>query len=190
MQHRRQQLDGDRRAFTDAAVDGDGAAMRGDDVPHDAETDAGAADLRVDGPPAAIERLEDVRQVGGVDAEAAIGDANPHDAVVRRCAVTSTAPPLGLYFTALPTMFCTAERSASASPLDRRQRAVGCDGDRRRRASRASALTPLHRIGDHLRRVDVARGTRIGAPELMPANSITRSTMSPSRRPSVSISDP
>ena len=60
------------------------AVMRVDDVADDAEADAGAADLRVDGAPAAKERLEDVRQIRGVDAEAAIDDGDPHDAVRAR----------------------------------------------------------------------------------------------------------
>ena len=52
--------------------------MRVDHVPHHAQADAGAAHLRVNGAPSAVERLEDVRQIGGVDAQPAVGHANLH----------------------------------------------------------------------------------------------------------------
>ena len=41
------------------------------------------------------------------------------------CVLTSTVAPLGLYLTALPTMFCTADRSASHVAGHRGQRAIG-----------------------------------------------------------------
>src|SRR5436305_1039054 len=75
--------DGARRPLSSTAVHIHGALVRRDNVPHHAEADAGATDLRVDCAASAEERIEDVRQVGGVDPDASIGDRDRDTAAVR-----------------------------------------------------------------------------------------------------------
>ena len=87
-----------------------------DDVTDDAEADAAAAHLRIHRAAAAVERFEDVRQIVRVDAETAIHDANLDLRTANASTPRRRSRPPALYFTALPTMFCTADRSASASP--------------------------------------------------------------------------
>ena len=63
------------------ALHGDLSGVRLDDPLHEAEAEAGALDLRRDDVGRAVERIEDLRLVGGGDADAAIGHAD------------STSPP-------------------------------------------------------------------------------------------------
>ena len=102
--------------------------MRVDDVAHDAQADAGAAHLRVHRAAAAIERLEDVRQIVRVDAETAIGDANLAPAHRARLShVDGRAARAVLHGVA--DEFCTADRSASASPDTGGSVPFECDSD-------------------------------------------------------------
>ena len=76
---RRRQHQGEHAAFAWLARHLDEAAMRLGDALHEVQAEPAALDLLRHGFAAAIERLEDVLAILGVDAEAAIfdGEANP-----------------------------------------------------------------------------------------------------------------
>ena len=127
-----------------------------DDVPDDAQPDAAAAHLRVDGAAAAEERLEDVRQIGrrrcrcrDPRRECCTAPPSTHvdrdlDAASRRAVLDRVADHV---LHGGPQRVGVARPSPAASPC-------GCTVMPTPR-SRASALHAVHRVGDHLRDVDV-----------------------------------
>src|SRR5262249_16940403 len=72
----------DTCASASTAFDGDLALVRVHDMPHHAQANAGASDLRIYRAAAAVERLEDVRQIGGVDANPAVRHHHPKAAAI------------------------------------------------------------------------------------------------------------
>ena len=115
------------------------------------------------GPAAAIERLEDVRQIVGVDAEPAIGDANPHRRADRRSAATSTVAPPGTVLDRVaddvlhrrPKRVGVARAPAAACPL-------ACTVNRDAAVARIGG-DAVDRVGDHRATVHVGRAREHGA---------------------------
>ena len=91
----RRQLDRERAAPAGLALHRDTAAVRFDDAPHEVQAEAAALDLPRDGFATAVERLEDVLAIVGVDAQPAIfdGDARRSVPPTRADAAPSGASP-------------------------------------------------------------------------------------------------
>ena len=134
---------------------------------------------------AAVERLEDVRQVDRRDAEPAILHEDLDLAAATRARLAALTRTQGVgppYLMAFPTRFWSAERSAAGS-ASTAGRSAGMSRSRVAPASAiagpetASASSTIS-AGDTITRWPLAR------PAWMPANCSTRSTVSPSRRAS------
>src|SRR5262249_6437212 len=131
----------------------DVAVVRVDNVMDDAEADAGAADLRVHGAAAPVERLEDVRQIGAVDPQAAVGDAHaqpipiPIDVYLHGGAARAV-----LHRVADDVLDGGAQCHFVAG--DRRQRGRRADGDGHAALARIG-IHALHGLTDYAGEVDV-----------------------------------
>ena len=97
------QEDRERRARPEPALDRDRAAVHVDDRADDRQAEAAAAAARLVGPRAAVEPLEDPRQLARVDADAGVGRPRSGRRRGSGETTTSTEPPRGVNLIALPT---------------------------------------------------------------------------------------
>ena len=187
---RERQVQRERAALAGVGAHRDPAAELVHDALDQAQAEPAAVDLPRRGVAAAIERLEDVRQVAGGDAGAVVadGDADLAPGALGRPAPRSTTaggvPP---YFSALTIRFCSERDTAAgigehrrqlarAAPLDRRvvlahqrlgaaQRvlddAAEIGGPHVERGAAALEAGELHDLLDHLRQPAALAGDHV-----------------------------
>src|SRR5262249_54772624 len=80
----RRKVQRERRAFAWHRPDGNASTVRLPDAVDETETEAVAVDLPIDRVLAAIERVEDVREVVGIDAASVVADRELHFRPLRR----------------------------------------------------------------------------------------------------------
>ena len=175
--------DGEGAALARRALQRDPPGVRLDDPLDEAEAEAGALDLRRDDVGRAVERIEDLRLVGGGDADAAIADADLD--VRRRVKAARDADPSARRRRTSWRCRPGSGTRAGAPPRRPRRRA-GC------RRSSSSIATPAglrDRLGRRrprraaCRRCATGRAVIVRCPDCRPANSRICSTRSVRRTP-------
>ena len=144
------QGDRERTAGPGAGRHRHAAAMCGNDLSDEREPESVAVDLTRDRVGAAIERIEDVREFRCRNAAAVIADGDAHLGTASLPPACSTRMPtqrsLPPYFTALAIRFWMADRSAAASPNNRRQIGNEFALDRDAVPIRAAAMNSRSRL--------------------------------------------